>query len=247
MGEKSAWKRELRVVLDLLRVWSEYDPPMTAQVGTNRADSTRTLYTPAFNWGQVRRQHDEFVERADAGTLGSDPFPIGGFMQVAAVGIGRPILFPLVTAALRLRGEELELLLRVVAFYVDEHFEWVDAHGWRLDMADPMPSDGRAPGLGHHRFPHVQRITGWLPSESTFFPPGVPSANKPFQWGENMSGPSLNESRPAFPLPVETAGGVVVAAMAALYGASTTMEIFGNVDRPSGELRREANRIVGAD
>ena len=245
MTEKGAWKRELRLVLELLRVWSEYEPPMTARVPTNRADLSRTLYMPAFDWGRVRRQQEEFLKRADAGTLGSGPFPIGGFIQVAAVGVGKPTLFPLVTAALRLRGEELELLLRVVAFYMDEHFECVDAHGWRLDMADPMPLNGKAPGPGHHRFPHVQRITGWVPSETTFFPLGVPSANKPGQWGENMSGPSLNESRPAFPLPVETAGGIVVAAMAALYGAATTMEIFGNVDRPSVQLRREANRIVG--
>lgn len=238
-----SWQKELDLIIRILEAWYSYEPPRSAQVPANRADDTRHGYLPAFNPGMARSQQSQFSADVVAGRLGRSPTTVGGYIPVAPIGIGSPALFPILTVGVHFRDGTLTIHLRVVTFFLDGKNDMVDAHGWRLDMADPPPTNGES-GSGHHSFPHVQRITGWLPSVHTFHMPGLDPAEMEAAYGPNMNAPSLNESRPAFPLPMCSAPGMLVVAMASLYGAKTTEEILVNVDRRPRAFLDETQAIL---
>ncbi len=203
-----SWQKDLDLIVRILEAWHSYEPPRSAQVPANRADDTRHGYVPVFNPGMARKQRSQFSADVVAGRLGRNPATLGGLSESRRYWRRQPSVIPILTVGVHFRDGALTIHLRVVTFF-DEKNDIVDAHGWRLDMADAAPASGE-PGPGHHAFPHVQRITGWLPSVHTFHLPGVDPAEVEDAYGPNMNAPSLNESRPAFPLPVCSAPGMLV-------------------------------------
>lgn len=236
------WKQELRLVSELLEKWNGFlIQPTHGRATSDTADRFRQQFSPINDTGMLRDHVRQFIERIESGH-GSpeDPFQLGGYMIVPEVTAGTPRLFPLVTCVVCVREGELQLTLRVVTFFTDGIMECTDAHGWRFDMSDAL-ADGEPAGPRHHHFPHVQRVISWRPSESNFYPP-VQLA--PRSTGDNMAGPTLNATRPAFPLPVSSPAGLIIAAMASLYGAEITVGIVENVISKPARLRRDMSTVL---
>ncbi|WP_217182977.1 hypothetical protein [Streptomyces sp. AC495_CC817] len=130
-----------------------------------------------------------------------------------------PILHPLVKFGARRYGAELDICLRVAVYY--EHEGELYADGWRFEMADTDDTGTDH----HHHFPHVQSISGWEP-----FRRG--SHGFHYEYVAHSDGHTgldarlMNESRPAVPLACRTPTGLIVATMAALYGARRTSQIL---------------------
>ena len=231
------WKAELRGFRSVVEAWESHSRQYPTSVKSNVADRFRQRYTPLLTESLWNKQVKDFIEHNESGVDATKGFAFTGYLLAPPVAIGSPALFPLVIFFLKLRGDSLEVAVRVATFFVDKHaYDAVDVHGWRFDMADPP-----AAGPKNHSYPHVQRIVSWRPSDPNFYPQG---ALEPGSTGDQMAGPSINASRPAFPLPCTTPAGVVIAAMTSLYGPETTSKILESVKTKPATLREEMNRVL---
>jgi hypothetical protein len=124
----------------------------------------------------------------------------------------------------------------LVTFYVLA--DTVHATGWRLELADPA-SDDSSPR--RHGVPHVQRISSWSKTDDEGF---FLNREAPLRLGDRERALHVNETRPAFPLPVESAAGLLVAAMGSLYGGPSTRAMLEGL--AMSQLQGELDGILGA-
>lgn len=160
--------------------------------------------------------------------------------------VGRPIeghdpgVFPVVSAALRSRGDALEGTVRVALLHRGTE-RLIDATGWRFETAESRDIDPDAGGVPKpHTYPHAQPCSSWHPSGICLIhPDATPEVDDathtvegcPDCFAENSLGtpprPVLSShTRPAFPLRNRTVPGLALSAVTTIYGARVARDII---------------------
>lgn len=226
------------MLLNVIDAWSSYSTGHSSE-DSDQADSYR-LYFPQLRMRTIRNSLD--TAKAHAGESAWDYLP--QYIHATPIRIGKPELYPVVQFVVRKFDDRLDLSVRVATYYVGKDSpssaSLVMADGWRFEM----PDVGIGAGDGFHHFPHVQRTTSWdagkvVPSLGFHAPKIFDSINYPA-----LDHSATNESRPAFPLPSRTPAGVVVCAMASLYGANATNRILLNYEGKPVSFRKELESII---
>lgn len=234
---KNQWDEELRHVEQVFEVWEAHSVERNSAVVGDPADDIRLQYRPldykTFRVGTAafRKQNDK-----------ESPYQMPGYLAASPVDLGEPKLYPMVSFVMRVRQSKLDLAVRMVTYFVDG--DVVDGHGWRFECAD-NPVDGERDGF--HAYPHVQRISAWSKNGPGLFPEVW--GNGPLPEYERLAAHQItvNESKPAFPLPCKTPAGVIVAAMASIYGGRAVVDMVRNSAGMSKDLVNEIKSILRID
>jgi hypothetical protein len=244
-----AWKDQLDDVYAVVRAWSDISSTLDRSVTTDEAYNYREVFD-AFTAEAFSRAVKDFKSKA----VDEDWFELPGYLRARPVNVGEPTLFPLVRFVVRVKKNELEIMVRLVTYFVNESetaidvelYGSLDAHGWRFESPDRL-DPGQESSERFHHYPHAQRIMAWTKDGEGLFPPGLGNIPK---HNERLRAMKWNESRPAFPLGCDSPAGVVAAAVASLYGADITAEMVEHVnldDAVVKELRAMLRvRVKGA-
>lgn len=238
-----AWKSDLENVQMVVRAWSDASR-IPHDVKTDSASEYRHGFD-AFSMGGFDEDLRRFI-RMDKKAQ-ADWTQVGGFLHARPIEVGSPILFPLVSFVVRVTGAHAELMIRIASFFLDlteeeEKYGGLDAHAWRFETPDAPGSDaGDGTGDSFHHFPHAQPIMAWVKDGPGLFPP---KREGPFgKEDARLTAQKWNENRPAFPLPCSSPAGVVISAMAALYGNKKTIDILAPMSRDN-DMTNEINAVL---
>ena len=226
------WNDEAKVLDKVISAWCQEGSTSDSRP-IDRAANVResfppfpgSLSEPIRNCSNSNQSNEEWFEAP-------------GFLSAHPVEVENPTLYPVVRFSIRRRQGNLEVAVRIAAFYLIA-VNKVAADGWRFEM----PDSGHVATDKFHHFPHVQRISGWKPGDKLgFSPPGTTNESVSGELVDSVTG--FNEKRPAFPLPCSSAAGVVIAVMASLYGANKTNRILENYVNKPKWLKEEITAIL---
>ncbi|MDT0141969.1 hypothetical protein [Microbacterium sp. PRC9] len=155
-------------------------------------------------------------------------FPLEGYFSAHPVttpgrdGADDQTMWPLVSFQLREHSGALQLMIRVVLCAVGPDGR-VDGWGWRFDSADHDSGDNS------HPYAHVQHITNWEPGSQGFRWPRLAPLTEDEDAHPVEIRKTTPETKPAVPLACNDAGGLAVAVMLSIYGATRTAQMLKNV------------------
>lgn len=239
------WKDQLDEVEAVITAWSDASR-MRVRTVTSDDASDYLGYFQSFSITNFKSELKGFrSKRHDDKWV-----PFSGYLTAKPVDVGSPAMFPLVKFVMRVKADELELAIRLVTFFVNETeteidqnlYGSIDAHGWRFETADSASPDDTVT-TAFHNYPHVQRIMAWEKNGLGLYPPEM--ANPPAK-SQRLQSAKWNESRPAFPLPCASPAGVVIAAIASLYGAEETTKMLETISLDRS-VRLEVKQMLGAN
>lgn len=222
---QAGYKEQLKIVSHIADAWSaarDIDKgPTSAKVQTITSSFATVL--PQSVLSSLKNRTTDFSDQE-----------LSAFVVGPPSRLNEPNLYPVSLLCFGRKGDVLSLAVRVATFY--ELDGDVFAVGWRLEMGDSTTARQTS---AWNEYAHVQQITSWRPSGDVGFDPGGVVSTK----NASVMARHINESRPAFPLAVETTAGLMVAAMCSLYGALDTREMLAGVNL--GDHVAEMKRILG--
>ena len=228
----------------VVEAWDAYSLAKEKSIPSDLASEFRN-YFPEFTMRGFSAELQKLLARDRL----EEMHPVGGYLRALSVteGAPQPQLSPLVRFFIRIIEGEIEIMVRMAILFVDpserteERYGAVAAQGWRFESADiPGAEMGDGSGNAFHHFPHVQPINAWEKQGKGLFPP---EWDEPIAGAEALVAPTWTESRPAIPLRCSRPAGVIIAAMAALYGSNMTHVILETAARD--ELERELHEVTG--
>jgi hypothetical protein len=209
------FQRELRDLSTVASVWSS-----VAREDSTKRDPRVAAVVSSFPDLQGDALYKQFSGHAnDFAEKGFSRFVIG-----SPVTSDPPSLYPVAMICVGKRGDSLRASVRVVTYY--ELDESVRGIGWRLDLADLNDENRTSRWNGTA---HVQRINNWRPGDAPGFIEALDEA--------------AGSAKPAFPLPVKTPAGLLIAAMVSLYGTEASRKMLDGVTLQRG--REDLDAVTG--
>ncbi|MET9269373.1 hypothetical protein [Kribbella sp. NPDC003557] len=230
----------ISAISSIVDAWTAYEGATVPQGPlTRRLDGFPRIGTNGVNRCKARLEKVNWLAVDD------------GFVVGAPIVVAEPALVPVALILMRKPGDTLEISIRVATYFVRSGE--VDVHGWRFDMGDPMPKSGpeKKPSPRAHYFPHAQRIAGWSMNAPAglgyedFYAHANAVADESLEVEGGSEDGDINETRPAFPLRSRSSPGLLVCALAALYGSSVTREILEAAPSLPSWLLEESRHIIG--
>lgn len=129
-------------------------------------------------------------------------------------------LFPVATVS-SAPAETLALKLQVALYYETKNRHPFGVLGWRFETPDLPSDDDPTPA---HPYNHAQSITGWWKGLRCLLHPHISNETRRSGCSDDSQ---VDELVPAFPLPGNSAPGLILAAMATLHGEPQTRRLLG--------------------
>jgi len=227
---KSArWRKELATLQSVLAAWARYTDEWERDAKRPKDDAAD--YRGFFKKMGAGGEPDIELEHYASVGNKQEWLTLDGFFSPAGIPLkgrdeGQPdLLWPLLTLSLRVLQDELEMMVRVGVYFVDEYGS-VDAYGWRFDSAD---SGAEGAGDLFHHYAHVQQISGWEIGRQVFVPPNWPEAPSGGEDDSVQRPLRMLETRPAFPLACTSPAGLLAAVVVSLYGGRRAASVLQSV------------------
>lgn len=223
------WKRQLSSLQGVLAAWAHYTNEWDRE--PDRPKDGAADYRLFFKQMGAGGEPDIELEHYASFGNKQEWTTLEGFFAPAGIPLkgrdeGDPdLLWPLVTLSLRVINDELEIMVRVGVYFVDEHGS-VNAYGWRFDSAD---SGSEGVGNLFHHYAHVQQISGWEMGRQVFVPPKWPEAASGKEQESVQRPLRMLETRPAFPLACTSPAGLLAAVVVSLYGGRRAASVLQSV------------------
>lgn len=223
------WKKQLGTLQSVLAAWAHYTNEWDRDVNWPRDNAAdyRLYFQQMGAGGEPDIELEQYASVSDK----QEWTTLEGFFSPAGVPLkgrddGAPdLLWPLLTLSLRVCNDELEIMVRVGVYFMDEYGS-VNAYGWRFDSAD-SGTEGSA-NLFHH-YAHVQQISGWEIGRQVFVPPNWPEAANGSEKDNVQLPMRMLETRPAFPLACTSPAGLLAAVVVSLYGGRRAAQVLQSV------------------